>query len=74
MKLPPRSTRLVPDDLLAKEWLKERLEGKDVVFNPSRMKFTNDKDSFGRWLAILFVDRENINEAMIEAGPATVYE
>lgn len=62
--------------LEAKAWLEERLKGKELVVQSIQNERygTDEDDSFGRWLAILFVDGENVNKALIQAGHARVYE
>ena len=52
--------------------MKAKAEGKDIVVQSIQNENweSDNKDSFGRWLAILFIDGENINELMVEAGHA----
>lgn len=36
--------------------------------------YKDPRDKYGRWLAELFVDGNNINDAMVNAGQAVYYE
>ena len=51
----------------AKEFLRERIDGKQVTIR------TEKDDSFGRWLAYVYLDDVNINDLMIERGYAEPY-
>lgn len=55
-----------PEGEKAKEWLQERLYGREIVLQSIQDK----KGSFGRWLGILFTDGENVNEELVSAGMA----
>lgn len=48
--------------LAAKEYLTGRIGGQRV-----KAKITG-KDSFGRWLAVLYLDGENINDELVTLG------
>ena len=49
-------------------WLKEYLVGKDIIIN------TIETDSFGRWLAVVYVGEEELNSKLITEGFAVKYE
>lgn len=51
----------------AREFLKARTLGKRAVINVTKT------DKYGRYLAELFVDGENINDALLAAGLAKPY-
>jgi micrococcal nuclease len=51
----------------SKEFLREQIEGKEVMIQ------TDKDDSFGRWLAYIYLDDVNINDLMIERGYAVPY-
>lgn len=51
----------------AREYLRELVEGKQVEIQ------TYGKDKYGRWLADVFLDGENINQKMIDSGNAVPY-
>lgn len=53
--------------LVATEWMKDKVLGKKVVIETAK------GDSFGRWLATIYLDGENINELMIREGQAVPY-
>lgn len=67
--------------LAAKAWLEQRIaagmaaDGRLVVQSIQNDRFKTDaQDSFGRWLAILFLNGENLNETMMEEGHAAIYK
>jgi micrococcal nuclease len=49
----------------ARDYLASLIEGKDVI-----MKTEKSPEKYGRWLSTVFVDGENINQKMIDAGHA----
>ena len=55
--------------LEAKRWLIDRLADKDIIIHTHKDK----KGKFGRYLATLFVDGENVNQEMIDRGLAVEY-
>ena len=52
-----------------KAWLKERIEGKEVVLRT----FKDDKGKYGRYLAVVIHDGVNLNEFMFEEGWVEAY-
>jgi micrococcal nuclease len=54
----------------AKKYLKQRIEGKTCVLE---YETTNEKDVYGRTLAMIFLDGDNINAEMIKQGLAYAY-
>jgi len=57
----------------ATEWLRNRLNGEEIVVQSIQNKNSASHDSFGRWLAVLFVDGKNINKELVETGHAEIY-
>ena len=55
-----------PEGLVARDWLREKLIGKSVIMRTIK----DAKGKYGRYLGIIYLDGENINEALIEAGMA----
>lgn len=53
----------------AREWLRQRIDGQTVIVRTARGKGRED-DSFGRWLAMVYMGGESINDAIVEAGHA----
>lgn len=53
----------------AKERLKELIEGKIVTIKTQK----DDTEKFGRYLGIVFLDNNNINQTLISEGHATEY-
>jgi micrococcal nuclease len=51
-----------------KEWLVEYLKNKPIIVN------TIETDSFGRWLAIVYVGDEELNNKLLMEGIALEYE
>ena len=62
--------------LEAKEYLKERLskENIEIEIRPEWSKDKTGKDSFERWLSIIYIDGVNINDELMEKGHAEKYE
>lgn len=56
-----------PGYMEAKAWLQER-----TLFKPIQV-ITYKKDSFGRWLSIVYADGENLNDQLITEGLAVPY-
>lgn len=55
--------------LKAKERLKELIEGKIVTIKTQK----DDTEKFGRYLGIVFLDNNNINQTLITEGLAVEY-
>ena len=56
-----------PGFLEAKIWIQKRLAGKTLQV------ITYKKDSFGRWLALVYADGENVNDQLVAEGLAVPY-
>lgn len=54
--------------LISKQFLIDRILNKEVIIN------TEKSDAFGRWLAVIIIDGENINETMLKAGYARPFK
>jgi micrococcal nuclease len=54
----------------AKKYLQKRIEGKTCVFE---YETTNEKDVYGRTLAMIYFEEDNINAEMIKQGLAYAY-
>ena len=48
--------------LESKAWLKDEIEGKEIEI----VTFKNAKGKYGRWLGVIYMNRQNINQLMIE--------
>jgi endonuclease YncB( thermonuclease family) len=48
----------------AKKWMKEKVEGKRVVLR------CPDEDKYGRRVCVLFLNGENVNKSLVQAGLA----
>lgn len=55
---------------LAKEWLKARIEGKEVIIKTHKDK----QGKYGRYLCEIFLDEVNIGELMVTEGLAERYQ
>jgi len=53
--------------LLAKEYTTNAIAGKEVIVE------TNEKGKFGRYLATIFYDGNNLNKELVDKKLATVY-
>jgi micrococcal nuclease len=54
----------------ATEWMKDKIPvGTEVVVRTSRLP----GDRYGRWIGEIFVDLENLSEAIVKAGHAKLY-
>jgi micrococcal nuclease len=53
----------------AKVWLAEALTQGVLIITTHK----DDREKYGRYLATLWIDQKNVNEAMIAAGHAVVY-
>jgi len=58
-----------PDGIIARDALRARILGKDIVLQT--LKDTQEK--YGRWLGIVEIDGENINDWMVANGYAVPY-
>lgn len=54
------------EGLAVKEWVKERLQGGEVILQSIQDK----KGKFGRWLGIVLVEGNNLNDELIATGRA----
>lgn len=53
--------------LVARDWLRKRLpEGAEITIDTKKDR----KGKYGRWLAIVYLDGEDLNEALVESGHA----
>jgi micrococcal nuclease len=55
--------------LRAKEWLRERVEGRKVLL----VTHKDSTEKYGRWLAIVMLDGQNLNEQLLSEGLAKPY-
>jgi micrococcal nuclease len=55
--------------LLAKKWLSDRVLGKELTIVTHKDK----KGKYGRWLATIYDERENLNLELIREGHAVHY-
>ena len=58
------------EGMIAKEWLQDRIEGKEVMIRTHKDK----KGKYGRYLAEIFIDEKSINNEMVEKGLAVEYD
>jgi endonuclease YncB( thermonuclease family) len=58
-----------PEGVAAREWLVGRLEHGALIITTHK----DQREKYGRYLATLWIDNVNLNEAMVEAGHAVVY-
>lgn len=58
-----------PEGIAARSWLVERLALGVLIISTHRDR----REKYGRYLATLWIDHVNVNEAMIAAGHAVVY-
>ena len=62
--------------LEATKYLEERLKERkiEIEIRPEWSKNKTGKDSFGRWIGVVYVDGVDINAEMMEKGHAVKYE
>ena len=59
-----------PEGLKTRDWLRERLpEGTPIILE----SYKDRTGKYGRWLATIWSEGENLNELMVELGLAEVY-
>ena len=58
------------EGMIAKEWLQNRIEGKEVMIRTHKDK----KGKYGRYLAEIFIGEKSINNEMVEKGLAVEYD
>lgn len=55
------------DGLMARDWLRKRLpEGAEIIIDTKK----DSKGKYGRWLAVVHLDGENLNEKLVKSGHA----
>ena len=54
--------------LESKAWLKEEIEGNDIEL----VTFKNAKGKYGRWLGVVYMNQQNINQLMVEKELAVI--
>ena len=60
---------------LARDWLRERILGKEILLRTIKSKKGADsKGKYGRYLGEIMLDGENMNDALVEAGHAEYKE
>jgi micrococcal nuclease len=61
--------------MTSRDWLIGKILGRDVLICTRKDKRTEtDKhDSFGRWLAEIFIDGASVNQQLVELGLAVPY-
>ena len=59
-----------PEGLQSRDWLRERILGKDVILNTQ--KAGSGKGKYGRWLGEIFLPGEavSLNQQMVDLGLA----
>ena len=63
-----------PEGVVTTDYLRKLILGQRIVIKTIKNKKGEDKTgSFGRYLAIVFYDGENINEKMVDMGIASPY-
>jgi micrococcal nuclease len=55
-----------PDGLVARDWLREKVLGQSVIVQTIKDR----KGKYGRYLAEIWLDGQNVNDQMVEAGHA----
>lgn len=60
--------------VVAKEYLEKRLEDAAVEIEIREEWGKRGKDKYGRWLGVVYANRVNINEELVEKGYAKKYE
>ena len=58
-----------PEGLKVRDWLLEKLMGRPIVVQTLK----DDKGKYGRWLAIVWLDGENVNDELLLSGRAKPY-
>ena len=51
-----------PQGLISRDWLRERINGKQIIIKTSKDK----KGKYGRYLVEIFLDDVNINDELVE--------
>jgi len=59
-----------PRGLVSRDWLRERLMGKEVLIRTTKDK----KGKYGRYLVEIFLDGRNVNDWLVEEGMAEYKE
>jgi micrococcal nuclease len=64
-----------PQGMTSRDWLIGKILGRDALICTHKDKHTEiDKhDSFGRWLAEIFIDGASLNQQLVELGLAVPY-
>ena len=52
--------------LISRDWLREKIMGKTIIIKTLKDK----KGKYGRYLGEIYLDGENINDALVKAGLA----
>ncbi len=55
-----------PQGLVSRDWLRDKLLGREVLIHTIKDR----KGKYGRYLVEIFLDGENINDALVDAGMA----
>ena len=58
------------DGLIARDRLRELIEGRDIILASHRDR----AGKYGRWLGTIYIDNININKLLLEEGLASIYE
>jgi micrococcal nuclease len=56
--------------LIARDRLRELIEGKDIILASHRDR----AGKYGRWLGTIYMNDININQLLLDEGLATIYE
>ncbi|MES9926065.1 MAG: thermonuclease family protein [Candidatus Thiodiazotropha endolucinida] len=62
----PKALRRRPTGLVSRDWLRERVLEKLVIIQTIKDR----KGKYGRYLAEIWLDGQNVNDQIVEAGHA----
>jgi micrococcal nuclease len=60
------------DGIKSKDFLKNIIEGKEIVIKTEKEK--NDKDKYGRWIGEVFFNCENLNDKLVKENLAEYHK
>ncbi len=60
-----------PEGLVSRDWLREKIKGKEVIIKTIKKKNLKEKKGkFGRYLVEIYFDKININDELVKKGLA----